>query len=38
MPSVPATATRDERYRRISVAAASPATSAPAEYAAIAAP
>jgi hypothetical protein len=38
MPIVPTTATRDERYLRIRVAAASPAISAPPENAAIAAP
>ncbi len=38
MPIVPTTATRDEWNRRISAAAASPATSAPPENAAIAAP
>ena len=38
MPMVPTTATRDEWKRRISAAAASPATSAPPENAAIAAP
>ncbi len=38
MPMLPATATRADRKRRISAAAANPATSAPPENAAIATP